>query len=81
MFRAARDLLVECQTDYERARAEFEWPRFEHFNFGFDWFDRLAQDPACPTWTCCACGTASNRSSVPGSTRSRTTCRPACGHT
>ncbi|MWD30555.1 AMP-binding protein, partial [Aquicoccus sp. SCR17] len=30
----------------ERARAEFEWPRFEHFNFGFDWFDRLAQDPA-----------------------------------
>ena len=46
VFRAARDLLVECQTDYERARAEFEWPRFEHFNFGFDWFDRLAQDPA-----------------------------------
>ncbi|MCA1387412.1 hypothetical protein I6F34_42380, partial [Bradyrhizobium sp. BRP05] len=46
VFRAARDLLVECQTDDERARAEFEWPRFEHFNFGFDWFDRLAQDPA-----------------------------------
>ena len=46
VFRAARDLLVECQTDYERARAEFEWPRFEHFNFGFDWFDHLAQDPA-----------------------------------
>lgn len=46
VFRAARDLLVECQTDYERARAEFEWPRFEHFNFGFDWFDRLAQDPS-----------------------------------
>ena len=46
VFRAARDLLVECQTDDERARTEFEWPRFEHFNFGFDWFDRLAQDPA-----------------------------------
>ncbi|MEW1964718.1 AMP-binding protein [Micrococcus sp. NPDC078436] len=45
-FRAARDLLVECQTDYARARAEFAWPRFEHFNFGFDWFDQLAKDPA-----------------------------------
>ena len=44
-FRAARDLLVECQEDYERARAEFEWPRFEHFNFGFDWFDALAARP------------------------------------
>ena len=44
-FRAARDLLVECQEDYERARAEFEWPRFEHFNFGFDWFDDLAARP------------------------------------
>lgn len=45
VFRAARDLLVECQTDDERARTEFEWPRFEHFNFGFDWFDRIAEDP------------------------------------
>ncbi|UBH24708.1 AMP-binding protein [Micrococcus porci] len=44
-LRAARDLLVECQEDYDRARAEFEWPRFEHFNFGFDWFDQLAARP------------------------------------
>ncbi|MDY6056091.1 AMP-binding protein [Micrococcus sp.] len=45
-LRAARDLLVDCQEDYERARSEFIWPRFEHFNFGLDWFDRLAEDPA-----------------------------------
>ncbi|OFP25558.1 AMP-dependent synthetase [Corynebacterium sp. HMSC066C02] len=41
-FQAARDLLVSFQTDYEEARSNFEWPRFEHFNFALDWFDHLA---------------------------------------
>ena len=41
-FQAARDLLVSYQTDYEAARSNFEWPRFEHFNFALDWFDHLA---------------------------------------
>ncbi len=45
-FRAARDHLVEAQEDWSRAREEFRWPRFSHFNFGFDWFDQLAADPA-----------------------------------
>ncbi|WP_147104798.1 AMP-binding protein [Nesterenkonia populi] len=44
-FRAARDQLVACQSDYERARAEFAWPRLEHFNFGLDWFDAVASTP------------------------------------
>ena len=45
-FRAARDLLVSHQQDYEAAREAFEWPRFEHFNFGIDWFDaELATNP------------------------------------
>ena len=41
-FRSARDHLVSLQQDWQRAREEFEWPRFDHFNFGFDWFDHVA---------------------------------------
>jgi acetyl-CoA synthetase len=41
-FRAARDLLLECRDDYERAYAEFRWPRLETFNWALDWFDRIA---------------------------------------
>lgn len=44
-FRAARDQLIAHQQDWETARKEFQWPRFTHFNFGFDWFDHLAADP------------------------------------
>ncbi len=44
-FRAARDHLVSVQEDWERARKEFQWPRFTHFNFGFDWFDQVAASP------------------------------------
>ncbi|QMS55825.1 AMP-binding protein [Kocuria varians] len=40
-FRAARDQLVRLRTDLDAAHAEFEWPRFEHFNFALDWFDAL----------------------------------------
>ncbi|PYE49962.1 AMP-binding protein [Deinococcus yavapaiensis] len=44
-FRAARDLLVKHRADLEAARAAFEWPRFEHFNFALDWFDSVARTP------------------------------------
>ncbi|WP_115788261.1 AMP-binding protein [Arthrobacter silvisoli] len=44
-FRAARDRLLELRTDYAQAHAEFQWPRFEHFNFALDWFDAIAADP------------------------------------
>ncbi|GAA1168548.1 AMP-binding protein [Nesterenkonia sandarakina] len=44
-FRAARDQLVSAQQDWERARRDFVWPRFSHFNFGFDWFDQVAKRP------------------------------------
>ncbi|HUX03951.1 MAG TPA: AMP-binding protein [Acidimicrobiales bacterium] len=40
-FRAARDFLVAQRTDYETAYRQFEWPRFEHFNFALDWFDAV----------------------------------------
>lgn len=41
-FMQARDHLVSLQQDWERAREEFVWPRFEEFNFGVDWFDAVA---------------------------------------
>ena len=44
--RAARDRLIELRADAGTACAEFTWPRPEHFNFGHDWFDRVAADPA-----------------------------------
>jgi len=43
-FRAARDFLIAHRTDYERAYAGFQWPRFEHFNWALDWFDVIARD-------------------------------------
>ena len=45
-FREARDRLLELRGNYDAARSEFQWPRFEHFNFALDWFDRIAEDPA-----------------------------------
>lgn len=42
-FRAARDTLLRHRTEYETARAEFAWPRPEHFNWALDWFDRIAE--------------------------------------
>jgi acetyl-CoA synthetase len=44
-FRAARDRLLALREDYGQARDEFQWPRFEEFNFALDWFDRIAADP------------------------------------
>ncbi|MFJ8882600.1 AMP-binding protein [Streptomyces sp. NPDC102402] len=43
-FRAARDLLLAHREDYERACADFRWPRPEHFNWALDWFDVIARD-------------------------------------
>ncbi|MCU1658985.1 MAG: acs [Pseudonocardiales bacterium] len=40
-FREARDFLLAHRTDYDFARAQFEWPRPEHFNFAIDWFDAV----------------------------------------
>ncbi|MDQ0822959.1 acetyl-CoA synthetase [Arthrobacter sp. V4I6] len=45
-FRAARDRLLTLREDYSAARSDFQWPRFEEFNFALDWFDQIAADPA-----------------------------------
>ncbi|MFC4945085.1 AMP-binding protein [Pseudonocardia sp. GCM10023141] len=49
-FRAARDLLLEHRTDYDKARIAFAWPRPEQFNFALDWFDAVlaAETPDLP---------------------------------
>src|SRR5699024_5119910 len=41
-FLAARDFLVDNRENYKNAVDQFEWPRFETFNFATDWFDHLA---------------------------------------
>ena len=38
-FLAARNLLLDCRGDYQRARREFSWPRPERFNWALDYFD------------------------------------------
>lgn len=43
--RAVRDRLFELRTDYDTARSEFSWPDLGAWNFGHDWFDRVAADP------------------------------------
>ncbi|MGE0259809.1 MAG: AMP-binding protein [Alphaproteobacteria bacterium] len=42
-FIAARDLLLECRHDYERAYREFRWPALDRFNWGLDYFDPMAR--------------------------------------
>jgi len=44
-YRQARDVLLEHRTDLDAARKKFSWPRFSHFNFALDWFDRIAATP------------------------------------
>jgi len=41
-FRAARDLLLGCATDYDAAVRGFRWPELTEFNWAYDWFDALA---------------------------------------
>lgn len=38
-FLAARDLLFDARTDYERACREFAWPDMPEFNWALDYFD------------------------------------------
>jgi len=38
-FLAARDLLLGCRGDYQRAYREFRWPRPDRFNWALDYFD------------------------------------------
>lgn len=45
-FLAARDFLVANRENYTTAVNEFEWPRFDSFNFATDWFDYLATQSA-----------------------------------
>ncbi|RCS94401.1 AMP-dependent synthetase [Brevibacterium aurantiacum] len=47
-FRAARDKLIELRSDATAAGDGFEWPRFDHFNFGIDWFDKVAEGNDSP---------------------------------
>ena len=47
-FLAARDLLLRHRTDIDAARAEFQWPKLERFNFALDHFDRLAAGNDAP---------------------------------
>ena len=41
-FLAARDFLIECREDYERAYRDFRWPALDRFNWALDYFDRMA---------------------------------------
>lgn len=41
-FARARQLLLDHRTDYDTARAEFEWPRLDTCNWALDWFDSMA---------------------------------------
>lgn len=47
-FRAARDKLIELRSDAAAAGDGFEWPSFDHFNFGIDWFDKVAEGNDSP---------------------------------
>jgi acetyl-CoA synthetase len=38
-FLAARDLLLDCRGDYQRAYETFRWPQPEYFNWALDYFD------------------------------------------
>lgn len=41
-FKQARNFLIEHREDYQRAYADFRWPRLEEFNWALDWFDDYA---------------------------------------
>jgi len=44
LFRHARDHLVTAREDYQRAMAEFTWPKVDGvFNWAIDWFDEIAR--------------------------------------
>src|SRR3984885_2109086 len=41
---AGRELLLRLREDLTAAGQEFQWPRFENFNWAHDYFDVIAQD-------------------------------------
>ena len=43
-FMKARDFLLACRGDYERAYREFRWPELDRFNWALDYFDSIAKD-------------------------------------
>jgi acetyl-CoA synthetase len=45
---AARDLLLRLREDLTAAGHEFQWPRFEEFNWARDYFDVIARDNDAP---------------------------------
>ncbi|HEX4676941.1 MAG TPA: AMP-binding protein [Steroidobacteraceae bacterium] len=45
---AARDLLLRLREDLAAAGREFQWPRFEEFNWARDYFDVIARDNESP---------------------------------
>src|SRR5271170_3132267 len=45
---AARDLLLHLREDLAAAGREFQWPRFEEFNWARDYFDVIARDNDSP---------------------------------
>jgi acetyl-CoA synthetase len=47
-FMAARDFLLACRGDYERAYREFRWPELDRFNWALDYFDAVARDNGRP---------------------------------
>jgi acetyl-CoA synthetase len=47
-FRAARDFLLAHTEDYDRAVADFRWPRLGEFNWALDWFDVIAAGNDAP---------------------------------
>lgn len=42
-FIAARDFLLECREEYERAYRDFRWPVLDRFNWALDYFDPMAR--------------------------------------
>lgn len=47
-FLAARDLLLSCRHDYDRAVREFRWPELHRFNWAVDYFDEMATNNRMP---------------------------------
>jgi acetyl-CoA synthetase len=47
-YLALRDSLLAASSDWQRARREFRWPAFEHFNWARDYFDVIAAGNAAP---------------------------------
>jgi acetyl-CoA synthetase len=55
---AARELLLRLREDLTAAGREFQWPRFEEFNWALDYFDVIAQDNHNPALRVVSGGTA-----------------------